>query len=118
MSLEGISEKNLRVPDTPVPYGETEESISLLDILLVLTRRRKVIGWTIAVSLVLGLTLAIFSPTKYTATAKVIRESAGQEVGGLSGLAALRGFGLNIGGGASSVAASLTTIPFIISYRM
>ncbi|GAG32188.1 unnamed protein product, partial [marine sediment metagenome] len=31
------------------------------------------------------------------------RESAGQEVGGLSGLAALRGFGLNIGGGASGL---------------
>ncbi len=63
MSSEGIPEKNLRVPDTPVPYGETEESISLLDILLVLTRRRKVIGWTVGLSLIAGLTLAIFSPT-------------------------------------------------------
>ncbi|GAI99234.1 unnamed protein product, partial [marine sediment metagenome] len=98
MSSEIIPEKNLRVPNTPVPYGETEESYSLLDILLVLTRRRKVIGWTLAVSLVAGLALAIFSPTEYTATAKVIRESAREDGGGLSGLAALRGFGVNIGG--------------------
>ncbi len=103
MSSEIIPEKNLRVPDTPAPYGESEESYSLLDILLVLTRRRKVIGKTLAVSLAIGLTFAIFSPTKYTATAKVIRESASQEAGGLSGLAALRGFGINIGGGASGL---------------
>ena len=82
---------------------EEQESISLLDILLVLTRRRKVIGWTVGLSLIAGLALAIFSPTKYTATAKVIRESTSQEVGGLSGLAALRGFGINIGGGASGL---------------
>ncbi len=98
MGSESIPEKNLRVPDTPVPYGETEEGYSFIDILLVLTRRRKVIGWTVGLSLIAGLTLAIFSPTKYTATAKVIRESTGQETGGLSGLAALRGFGINIGG--------------------
>ncbi len=103
MGSEGIPEKNLRVPDIPVSSVSTEESISLLDILLVLTRRRKVIGRVLGLSLAIGLTLAIFSPTKYTATAKVIRESAGQEVGGLSGLAALRGFGINIGGGASGL---------------
>ena len=103
MDSEGIPEKSLRSADAPVFSDESEESISLLDILLVLIRRRKVIGKTLAVSLVIGLALAVFSPTKYTATAKVIRESAGQEVGGLSGLAALRGFGINIGGGASGL---------------
>ena len=82
---------------------EEQESISFLDILLVLTRRRKVIGQTLGLSLVIGLTFAIISPTKYTATAKVIRESTSQETGGLSGLAALRGFGINIGGGASGL---------------
>ncbi len=82
---------------------EEQETYSLLDILLVLTRRRKVIGWTVGLSLIAGLTLAIFSPTKYTATAKVIRESTSQGTGGLSGLAALRGFGINIGGGASGL---------------
>jgi len=98
MSSEGIPEKNLRVPDIPVSSVSTEEDYSFIDILLVLTRRRKVIGWTVGLSLAIGLTLAIFSPTKYTATAKVIRESTSEEVGGLSGLAALRGFGINIGG--------------------
>ncbi len=103
MSPVNIPDKDWGVPDTPVPYGEMEGGYSLLDILLVLTRRRKVIGWTLAVSVAIGLTFAIFSPTKYTATAKVIRESASQEVGGLSGLAALRGFGINIRGGASGL---------------
>ncbi len=98
MSSEIIPEKNLGVPDIPVSSVSTEETYSLLDILLVLTRRRKVIGWSIGIFLVLGLCIAIFSPTKYTATAKVIRESTSEEVGGLSGLAALRGFGINIGG--------------------
>lgn len=103
MGSESIPEKNLRVPDIPVSSVNTEEGYSFIDILLVLTRRRKVIGWTVGLSLIAGLTLAIFSPTKYTATAKVIRESTSQEVGGLSGLAALRGFGINIGGGASGL---------------
>ncbi len=98
MDSEGIPEKNLRFADAPVSSDESDESYSFLGILLVLARRRKVIGWTLAVSLVAGLALAIFSPTEYTATAKVIRESASQEVGGFSGLAALRGFGINIGG--------------------
>lgn len=101
MSSEIIPEKNLGVPDIPVSFVNTEEGYPFLGILLVLTRRRKVIGWTVGLSLIAGLMLAIFSPTKYTATAKVIRESTCQEVGGLSGLAALRGFGINIGGGAS-----------------
>ncbi len=103
MSSEIIPEKNLGVPDIPVSSVSTEESYSFIDILLVLTRRRRIIGWTVGLSLIAGLTLAIFSPTKYTATAKVIRESTSQEVGGLSGLAALRGFGINIGGGASGL---------------
>ena len=103
MSPESIPDKNWGVPDTPVPFDEADEGYSLLDILLALTRRRRIIGRTLGLSLVIGLTLAIFSPTKYTATAKVIRESASQEVGGLSGLAALRGFGINIRGGASGL---------------
>ena len=87
----------------PKVFDEEEQAISLLDLVLTLVRGRKTIGWTIGIFLVLGLCIAIFSPTKYTATAKVIRESASQEVGGLSGLAALRGFGINIGGGASGL---------------
>ena len=115
MGSEGIPEKNLRVPDIPVSSVGTEEVYSFIDILLVLTRRRKVIGWTVGLSLIAGLTLAIFSPTKYTATAKVIRESTSQEVGGLSGLAALRGFGINIGGGASGLTEE--NYPEILSSR-
>ncbi len=103
MDSEGIPDKSLRSADAPVFSDESEESISLLDILLVLTRRRRIIGRVLGLSLAIGLTLAIFSPTKYTATAKVIRESAGDKVSGLSGLAALRGFGINIGGGASGL---------------
>jgi len=103
MSSEIIPEKKLGVPDIPVSSVNTEEDYSFIDLLLVLIQRRKVIGWTVGLSLIAGLTLAILSPTKYTATAKVIRESASQEAGGLSGLAALRGFGINIGGGASGL---------------
>lgn len=70
----------------------------MLDLLLVLGRYRNKIATITALFVVLGLVTAVVSPNQYTSTAKIIRESfeGGGGIGG--GLAALRGFGINLGG--------------------
>lgn len=108
-------------PDSPAlserPLDE-EEGVSLLDILVVLVRSRKIIGWTTAAFVALGLVIAIFSPSEYTASAKVIRETAPESGGGLPGglgLAALRGLGISISGG--TVGLTADTYPDILRGR-
>lgn len=102
-------------PSSYMPYEE-EESISLLDILLVIARNRRLIGITTALFLALGLLIAVFSPNEYTASARMIRETQTESGGGLAGgLAALRGFGISIGGG--SVGLTAETYPDILRSR-
>ncbi len=99
-------------PSSYMTYDE-EESISLLDILLVIARNRRFIGITTALCVALGLIIAVFSPNQYTASARMIRETQSENVGGLTGgLAALRGLGLSIGGG--SVGLTAETYPDIL----
>lgn len=76
-----------------------EEEVSVLDLMLILTRNKTVIIRTIQVCFVIGLLLAIFSSPQYTSWAKVIRESNREDPSrGLAGLSMLRGFGVNLGG--------------------
>lgn len=90
-----------------------EDTISILDILLVIGRYRKLIARVAAVVVILGLAIAIFSPNEYTSSAKVIRETETESIGGISGgLEALRGFGINIGRG--SVGLTADTYPDIL----
>jgi len=102
-------------PSSYLAYEE-EESISLLDILLVIARNRRLIGITTALFLALGLLIAVFSPNEYTASARMIRETQTESGGGLAGgLAALRGLGISVGGG--SVGLTAETYPDILRSR-
>ena len=85
------------------PYAEDE--ISLLDILLVFARKRRLIAGSIAIFALLGLAIAITSAAEYTSDAKVVREvEQGETAGGLGrGLSALQGLGINVGGSASGL---------------
>jgi len=95
---------------------EEEETYSFLDLLLVITRNRRIIAMTTAVCVAFALVVAIFSPSEYTASAKVIRETAVENPGGLTGgLAALRGLGITIGGTSAGLTAE--TYPDILRSR-
>ena len=83
-----------------------EENISLLDILVVLTKNKTKIWRTTLLFMTVGVLLAVFSPQKYTATAKVFRDrldNPGRGAGAVSGLLALSGLGLQLGDGSSGL---------------
>mgnify|MGYP006275795235 FL=1 len=81
-----------------------EDEVSLLDILLVLARHKTLIVRTVLVFTVLGVAYALVASAEYTSTAKVVREAQEDMPSGLSGgLAALQGFGINIGGASSGL---------------
>jgi len=96
------------------PQYEDKE-ISLLDLLLVLVRNKWLIGKIVGGCLAVGLLIAIFASSKYTASAQVIRETEAESRTGLSGLAMLQGLGINLGG--ATVGLTVDTYPDILKSR-
>jgi uncharacterized protein involved in exopolysaccharide biosynthesis len=93
-----------------------EQEITVIDILLVLVKSRKLIGRTVIAFVLLGVTYALLAPKEYTATTQVVRESQTEAPSQLSGgISALRGLGINIGGASSGLSAS--AIPDIVGSR-
>lgn len=95
-----------------------EKRISVLDVLLVLVRNRRLIGICVVVFTALGLISALIpEEPEYVAEATVIRESTESGSGvSFSGLGALaRGFGFQIGGGSTGLTA--TAYPEIMLSR-
>lgn len=82
-----------------------EDEVSLLDILLVLARRKTIILRTVLAFVLLGVGYALLAPEEYTSGAQVVREqpesSSGASLPG--GLSSLRGLGINLGGAASGL---------------
>jgi uncharacterized protein involved in exopolysaccharide biosynthesis len=90
------------------PYYYEEDEISLLDMVLVLARNKRLILITTGIFVALGLFIAIFSPNKYNSSATLIREvTEGSSLSGsLGGLAALgQGLGLSLGGASKGLSA-------------
>ena len=85
------------------PYAEDE--ISLLDILVVFARKKRLIVGSIIAFALLGLTIAITSSAEYTSDAKVVREAEDGQSGMpfSGGLSALQGLGVRLGGSASGL---------------
>lgn len=100
-----------------LPQSESEdETTTVLDLVLILARDRRLVAWTTAFFTLIGVTFAIFTDARYTSTAKVIREAEDQStMSGLGGLAALRVLGLNIG--SSSVGLTPESYPDIARSR-
>ncbi len=89
-------------PGSLRPNGEDktqdEDEVSLIDLLLVVARYKRLIGVTTMVFFVVGLLIALFAPDQYRSSAKVIREIQGEDaLGNISALSALRGFGFSLG---------------------
>ncbi len=95
------------------PEMPTPDPMSAMDALLAVVKNIRLIAGTTAAAVGLGLLIAILSPSKYTATAQVIREITEQNpLGGLAGAGLLRGLGINLGGSTTGVTAD--TYPAIL----
>ena len=100
MDTSEQSTQNTPESRPPSYVNDEQDTFSLLDTLLLLTQNIKLIGMSTAIFVLFGLLVALFSPPKYTASVRVVRETATERTGGLAGgLAALRGLGISIGGG-------------------
>ena len=103
----------------PADESLREDGVTLLDILLILAREKQFIVRTVAVFLVLGLAYSILKSPEYTSQARVLREVQTEGIqglpGGLGGLSALQGLGINLGGGASGLTPE--TYPEILTSR-
>ncbi|RCW30048.1 Wzz/FepE/Etk N-terminal domain-containing protein [Marinilabilia salmonicolor] len=72
-----------------------DDEIDLIALAHTIWDNRKTIWYTIAVAVVIGLMVAIFSPVKYTASATILPQAEGKtDLGGLGGLASMAGINL------------------------
>jgi len=81
-----------------------DDQIFLVDLLLTLSRGRGLIVLSVLAFGLVGVLYAAVAPPEYTATAKVVRE-AGESGGGgglPSGLSAVQGLGIDMGGGGAA----------------
>jgi len=79
-----------------------DEEITLLDLLVTLSRGRGFIVLCVAAFALLGLVYAVATPSQYTASSKVVREVVEAGDGLPSGLPSVSGFGINLGGGGAA----------------
>ena len=90
---------------TPVTeFGGTEDEISLLDLLIVLAKRKRIILGITAIFAILAITVSLLLPASYTATVTLLppqqNSSMGaalaSQLGGMGGVAALAGGSLGL----------------------
>lgn len=111
----GRTEPEIRyVPlDVRAMEGDAEDEIDLVELLKTIWDGRKIIYKTIAVFVVLGLAVALFSVEEYTSQVKVLPETQeGMSLGNLGGLA--RQFGFSAPGQTSGEGISANLYPSII----
>lgn len=92
---------------TPEVGASESEGVSLIDVLFLVVREKRFVVRAVAIFFVLGLSYAILKPPEYTSQARVLREVQQEGVsglpGGIGGLSALQGLGINLGGGVSGL---------------
>jgi len=83
--------------NTPQPIGQDEE-IDLLALAKTIWKGRRILLLTTAAFALIGLLIAILSPKEYSASTVVIPQigKSGSKMGGLSSLAAMAGFNLDM----------------------
>jgi len=94
--------QNKLLPGTPVE----EDEIDLIQLAKELWNGRKLVLKTTLIFIVLGLLVALLSPKEYSVTSTVVPQtgsSTQSKLGGLSSLAALAGFNLNMSSGGSEL---------------
>ena len=94
-----------------VNKAEQEQEIDLKDIFKQIWRSRKFIAIVVAISLVIGVFVAMVSPVSYTANTVVVPQSGG-DGGGIAGIVTMMGF--SAGGATSSELLSSVMYPRIV----
>jgi tyrosine-protein kinase Etk/Wzc len=94
------------LPDSPGEQGSAKDTyeISLLDLLIVLAQRKRIIIWTTAIFAILAIIASLLLPKKYTATVTVLppqqnsslSSQLASQFGSLAGMAALAGGGSSL----------------------
>lgn len=86
------------------PTARSDGEISLLDLLIVLAERKRIIFWVTAVCAILAIVISLLLPSRYTATVTILPPQQNSslsgilasQVGGLGGMAALAGSSLGL----------------------
>jgi uncharacterized protein involved in exopolysaccharide biosynthesis len=87
-----------RAPETTSTKGtHAGEGTSLLDVLVIVVRHRRVVGLTTVLFLSLGIVYLLVVPDTYVSSARLTLEAQDEQMQLSGGLSALRGFGLGLG---------------------
>lgn len=88
-------------PDTIQPDVNNEDEIDLIQLAKTLWNGRKTVIICLALASLLGITIALLSPKAYTVSTTMVPQVSSKQssLGGLSSLAAMAGFNLDMGGG-------------------
>lgn len=99
---------------TSTPTPNSNDEIDLIQVAHTIWSGRRTIIKTMAIFAILGMVIALTSPTEYTASTTIVPQlpNGQSRIGGLSGLAAMAGINLNMG---STSEISPTVYPEIIS---
>jgi uncharacterized protein involved in exopolysaccharide biosynthesis len=94
-----MEQNNNTSPERPIIK---DDEIDLIALAHTIWDRRRIIYYSVAVALIIGLMVALFSPEKYSASATILPQTEGEsDLGGLGGLASMAGINLSsvMGGG-------------------
>ena len=104
--LPTMSEQDdaLSVPAAGKPREANDEEISLLDLMIVVAERKRVVLWTTLIFAVVAIVVSLLLPARYTATLTLLPPQEGSsmgaalssQLGNLGGMAALAGGSLGL----------------------
>ncbi len=105
-SLPEINEHVDSLPPTPASNlrAKTDDEVSLLDLLVIIAERKRIVVWITAVFVVLAVVVSLLLPVRYTATVTLMPPQQGSsmgaalasQLGNLGGMAALAGGSLGL----------------------
>lgn len=92
---------NMASPDTIPPKLDNEDEIDLIELAKTLWKGRNTVIVSVIIAGFIGLALALLSPKAYTVSTTMVPQVSSKQssLGGLSSLAAMAGFNLDMGGG-------------------
>ena len=92
----------MTTPETNPSQVPLDDEIDLIQLAKTLWKGKKTIIMSIVVASILGLAIALLSPKAYTTSTTMVPQvsSKGSSLGGISSLAAMAGFNLDMSGGA------------------
>jgi tyrosine-protein kinase Etk/Wzc len=102
MRSDGMEEKPIEEIVFPSIHVDEAEDLTFLDVLLIITQRKKLVGIVIALCTTLGLILAFALPQEYTATVTILPPQGGSSMSSMLA-SQLEGMGSAVSGMAGSM---------------